>query len=170
MSTRFSERIKYRESCKVYDQFTKISNLIHDINGMVVRDINLRIEKISEIYSLFIEKYDMMIKYQSEITNINKLILLEQGKRFMAISDEIGTKYKDYDKNLNKLRKVYVQFLQKIYNAKKGTRYIKFDEEECPICLEDFTNRNTFLPRCDHAICENCLIKCDRCPICRLNF
>jgi hypothetical protein len=102
---------------------------------MVVRDINLRIGKITEIYSLFIENYDMMIKYQREITNINKLILLEQGKRFMAISDEIGTKYKDYDKNLHKLRKVYVQFLQKIYNAKKGTRYIKFDEEECPICL-----------------------------------
>jgi hypothetical protein len=137
---------------------------------MVVRDINLKLTKITEIYSLFIENYDMMIKYQSEITNINKGILLEQGKRFMSISDEIGTKYKDYNKNLNKLRKVYVQFLQKIYNAKKGMRYVKFDEEECPICLEDFTNRNTFLPSCDHAICENCLIKCDRCPICRLNF
>jgi hypothetical protein len=128
MTTRFSERIKYRESCKVYDQFTKISNLIHDINGMVVRDINLRIEKITEIYFLFIENYDMMIKYQTEITNINKEILLEQGKRFMAISDEIGEKYKDYEKTMHKLRKVYLKFLQKIYNTKKGMKYVKFDE------------------------------------------
>jgi len=170
MTTRFSERIKYRESCKVYDQFTKISSLIHDINGMVIRDINLRIVRITEIYSLFIENYDIMIKHQKEITNINKEILIEQGKRFMAISDEIGEKYKDYNKTLHKLRKVYLHFLQKIYNTKKGTRYVKFDEIECPVCLDDFTNKNTIIPKCNHAICENCLIKCDKCPICRLNF
>ena len=170
MSTRFSERIKYRESCKIYDQFNKISTLIHEINEMVVRDINLKLTKITEIYSLFIEKYDTMIKYQPEITNVNKEILVERGRCFMIIFDDIVSKYKDYDKCLHNLRNVYLQFLQKIYNTKKGKKYIKFYEKECPICFDNFTNKNTFLPRCYHAICENCLIKCNRCPICRLNF
>jgi hypothetical protein len=137
---------------------------------MVVRDINIRIEKITEIYSLFIDNYDIMIKYQTEITNINKQILVQQGRHFMAVSGEIGEIYKGYEKTLHKLRTVYLQFLQKIYNTKNGINYIKFNEYECPVCLDCFTNKNTFIPRCDHAICDNCLIKCDKCPVCRLEY
>ena len=170
MSTRFSERIKYRESCKIYDEFTKISNLINDINEMVVTDINFKLIKITEIYSVFTKNYDIMIKYQEEITNINKEILLEQGKRIMIIHDEIHKKCKDYDKKLDKLRIVYLQFLQKIYNTKKGKIHIKFHEHECPVCLDEFINKNTIVLKCNHAICEKCLIKCEKCPICRLNF
>lgn len=43
-------------------------------------------------------------------------------------------------------------------------------KEECPVCYETMENDKLVIPRCSHYICGDCHIKCDSCPICRLDY
>jgi len=39
--------------------------------------------------------------------------------------------------------------------------------ENCPVCYEEMPADKLIIPNCFHYICEVCVMKCDKCPICR---
>ena len=39
--------------------------------------------------------------------------------------------------------------------------------ESCPVCYDDISSDKLIIPSCFHYICESCVMKCDKCPICR---
>ncbi|XP_052891092.1 E3 ubiquitin-protein ligase RNF114-like [Anopheles moucheti] len=55
--------------------------------------------------------------------------------------------------------------------SKGPPRYVQFSDEECPICLEDFSE--TVIANCGHSFCKSCIEKCMKnakprvCPVCK---
>ncbi|XP_049301551.1 nuclear factor 7, ovary-like [Anopheles funestus] len=55
--------------------------------------------------------------------------------------------------------------------SKGPPRYVRFSDDECPICLEDFNS--PVIVNCGHSFCKRCIEKCMKigkhavCPICK---
>jgi hypothetical protein len=39
--------------------------------------------------------------------------------------------------------------------------------ENCPVCYEEISPDKLIIPNCFHYICDVCVMKCDKCPLCR---
>ena len=41
------------------------------------------------------------------------------------------------------------------------------NQQECPVCYDIINPSKLIIPGCLHAICIDCVVKCDACPLCR---
>ena len=42
--------------------------------------------------------------------------------------------------------------------------------EPCPVCYDDISPDKLIIPNCFHYICEGCVMKCNKCPLCRDDY
>ena len=162
---RISNRIREKEN----EKLNNIIRILNDkINLMTQADnINNAIYLLLEIYSLFVKHYDTIDRYDLIIT-LNKSTLIDVGRLYIGYINDQNVIVDPYI--MNKLNTVYIHFLHRIYNSKRGVRNIAYNEKNCPICFEEFTNKNVFIPGCFHSLCNTCVVNCSNCPICRKSY
>jgi len=63
---------------------------------------------------------------------------------------------------------------EKINNQKNRSHRVILEQymatnkkQECPVCLVEIEPNQLIIPECYHFICKKCVVRCDRCPICR---
>ena len=94
---------------------------------------------------------------QSEVENeelINKLsrkIKLISTLRKQIVQEE-SRSFRNYERLQKHFRKEY----------EKST-----DVKDCPVCYDIIIPSKLIIPGCLHAICIDCVVKCDTCPLCR---
>lgn len=71
-------------------------------------------------------------------------------------------------KNNNFVNKIIIRHNENFIKSNNNSTFIK-RFGECQICMED-TILNQIHPKYDHSFCDNCLLKLDKCPICRADI
>jgi hypothetical protein len=174
---RFSKRIAKKEKLHCMDILEEI---IQTKEKILAFFSNPEIERISELIelslkycTLFYHHYDLIDKHHTKIHFNNErdqfTDIIYYGKhiynKFLTVQYSDAT-----DKKIAKFKQMYQNVLIKYYRLKRGIRSSKYGETRCPICFEDFTNKNILITNCNHAICNSCIIKCDKCCVCRKSF
>lgn len=63
-------------------------------------------------------------------------------------------------------------FFSKYKSKSNSDKYLKFDEDNCPICLSEMKAKNTIILECYHKFHASCIFKTmatnnRKCPLCR---
>jgi hypothetical protein len=161
---RISKRIKEKETSKLNNTISSLNIKIQELNNNTT-NINYLVFLLIEIYSIFLDNYDLMDRYKYLITKLNTGTLMDTGKYYIEYFNH-NISCVD-NKIFNKFKKMYLKFLEISCKFKKGMKNLKYDEKECPICFEMLTEKNVVIPVCENAICFDCIVKCEVCPICR---
>lgn len=86
--------------------------------------------------------------------------------RFSIVQKKL---YKLKKENENKIERntINYQRTQKVWRE----MYTKLNEfQPCPVCYETIEPDTLIVPNCTHMICDTCVRKCDKCPLCRDNY
>jgi len=178
MSIRFSKRIRNKECKAANEFFSEIKILIDQLCEIEKSTINEKLEIANHLINKYSENYDFIERLHKESNRRNSMIiynninrLLNIVRSFCDIEAESGINNPIIDNIIiDKFTKTFVRFIQKTFNMKKSLRSIRYGETECPVCLDEFTNKNINVAKCNHAICSNCILKCSFCPVCRLQY
>lgn len=91
--------------------------------------------------------------------------------------DDLTANFSIVQKKLNKLKKENDKNTERnAINYKRTQKvwremYIKLNEfQPCPVCYETIEPDALIVPNCTHMICDTCVRKCDKCPLCRDNY
>ena len=113
--------------------------------------------------------------------------LEEKNKEIVRLTEIVD----DYEDNMDDLTNKFSIVQKKLYKLKKENdknternalnykrtqtvwreMYKKQNEfQPCPVCYETIEPDALIVPNCTHMICDTCVRKCDKCPLCRDNY
>jgi len=85
---------------------------------------------------------------------------------FSIVQKKLYKLNKENDKETTRNRINY-QRTQKVWRE----MYTKLNDfQPCPVCYETIEPDTLIVPNCTHMICDTCVRKCDKCPLCRDNY
>lgn len=164
------------------------------INDRVVS--HMYISNVSEHKSIYNEILKIKIVYHKshtpfprpltelEIKTKELEIKTKEIARLLTVSDEYEETIEDLTYNYSviqkKISKIKNEKMKEIernnsnYNRTQKVwreMYIKINDfQPCPVCYEIIKPEDLIVPNCTHMICDTCVRKCDKCPLCRDNY
>ena len=150
----------YFDKYKLFDGMIPVSYMsiidLPRIRNLQICDQNLRLK---------------VVYHKSHTPFPRPLTLLEEKDREIKFletklrrkTNRVNTLASIVDKNYQRAEDNYKR-MQKKFRA----MYIETGKlENCPVCYEEITPDKLIIPNCFHYICEECVMKCDNCPLCR---
>lgn len=114
---------------------------------------------------------------EMEIKNKEVDRLLVLNDEYEETIEELTYNYSVIQKKINKIKQEKRKELER--NTLNYTRtqkkwremYTKHNDfQPCPVCYETIEPDALIVPNCTHMICDTCVRKCDKCPLCRDNY
>ena len=127
-----------------------ILSRVYVFNGVITPnellvDINVQYYQSHQPYYVKPTPYESLVE-------LNQQLIVETRK-------ELNRQKQIYDNNYARM----ADKIRKLYGENE-------EKTDCPVCYEGITEDTLFVSGCCHFICNQCVTKCSKCPICRDDY
>lgn len=143
-----------KDAVNIGDLDLNITVVYHKLHTPFPRPLSELEIKEQKINKLEIDLQDRELEIEDIQLNFNVI-----NKKFYKLKRKMEEKEKRDEKNYKQTQKLW----REMY--KTNNIY-----QDCPVCYEQILPDNLIVPSCAHIICDNCVRKCDDCPLCRQNY
>jgi len=159
INNRLNSHIYISNLCECKDksmdnEILKLRVIYHKSHTPFPRPLTELEEKNKEIDRLT----EIVDEYEDNMENLTQ--------KFSIVQKKLYKLKKENEKKMER-NTINYQRTQKVWRE----MYTKLNEfQPCPVCYETIEPDALIVPNCAHMICDTCVRKCDKCPLCRDNY